>query len=121
MLPKESTAGLATGCRLSAMGMPMSQVQASLVWSPAGDHQFAVGSALRNAHDDEGIGTDDHRRVDFADGDAGPVRFREALPPHLQFTAGDGGRGSYLRNLRPSVRCFPNTPYSIKIEPSRQK
>ena len=38
------------------------------------DHQFAGGGAFRNARDDEGIGTDDDRRADFADGHLGADR-----------------------------------------------
>ena len=73
MLPKESTAGLATGCRFSAIWMPMSQLQASLDLLAVAHHQFAGGGALRHLDDHQRIGADDDRRGYVADGDARPV------------------------------------------------
>ncbi len=77
------------------------------------DHQFAGGGAFRHARDDEGIRADDHRRADFADRDARPVRLREALAANLQLAAGDGGGRSDLCDLRLGSRAISEEAYLI--------
>ena len=70
------------------------------------DHQFAGGGAFGNAGDDEGIGADDDRRADLADGHLGPFFLRKALPADLQFAAGNGRGRSDLRDERLGVCWF---------------
>ena len=62
----------------------------------ASDHKFARGSALRNAGNDKGIGTDDDRRAHFPDGHFGPFFLRKTLSSNLQLAAGNGGGRSDL-------------------------
>ena len=67
------------------------------------DHQPSGRGALGDAGNHERIRADDHGRADFTDGDAGPVRFREALSSNLQLAAGDGGGRCDPGNLGPGV------------------
>ena len=73
------------------------------------NHQLALGNALRNAHDHEGIRADDDGRGHFTDGDPRPVGLGKSLPLDLKFPAGDGRDGRNLRDLWPPVALFPNT------------
>jgi len=62
----------------------------------ASDHEFARGSALRDAGDDKGIGADDDRGSHFPDGHPGPFFLRKALPSNLQLAAGNGSGWSHV-------------------------
>ena len=107
MLPKVSTAGLATGCRFSATRTPISQAQDSLAWPPlsiTSSPAVAPSGTRAMTNESEPMMTG---RADFADGDAGPVRLGEALAANLQFAAGDGRGGRDLRDMRPGVGRFP--------------
>ena len=85
--------------------MPMSQVQASLAWSPLSITSSPAEAPSGTRTITKRIGADHHRCVDVADGDAGPVRrLAKPLPRTCKFAAGDGGRGRDLRDLRPAVR-----------------
>ena len=121
MLPKESTAGLATGCRLSAICTPMSQAQDSLACVPFCDHEFPGGGAFGHADDDERIGADDDGRGHVSDGHLGPFGRRKALPPDLQLAAWDGRRRSDLRISGLGSAGLRRGMDLIKIEPSSRE
>ena len=106
MLPKASTAGLATGCRLSAIGMPMSHAPGfAEMRIAAGDHQLpaaAPSGTLTMTSVSEPMMTGAATSPMVTRGRS--VLANPLLCLNLQLTACDGGHRLHLRDFvgRPS-------------------